>query len=146
MTEPFFVDSNVLVYAFDEAAGDRHDAAAALIEQAWETRLGVLSTQVLQEFYHVVTHRLKRRLEPQAARQAVEAFSLWHVEVVRVETILRASAIAERYHLSFWDGLIVAAAAQAGAKTLVSEDFQDGARLAGVRVRNPFAKGRRLPH
>jgi predicted nucleic acid-binding protein len=138
MTEPYFVDSNVLVYAFDAEAGRRHETAAALVQRGWEDQCAVISTQVLQEFYDVVTRRLKKPMSPTAARSAVAAFGAWQVEVIRVPTIIQAASLAERYRIAFWDGLIIAAAAQGGTRTLLTEDLQDGALIGGVRIRNPF--------
>ena len=138
MSALVFVDTNVLVYAHDADAGTKRDTAVALLETLWAGRTGVVSTQVLEEFYSTATRKLGARVGAERIREALRGYAEWPVQVISVATVFDAVRIAERYRVHFWDGLIVAAAAQAGATTLVSEDFQDGARMAGVRVRNPF--------
>jgi predicted nucleic acid-binding protein len=133
-----FVDTNVLLYAYDKAAGMRHETARLVIRALWEQGGAVLSTQVLQEFYVNVTRKIPKPLSPAAARGILSGYCAWQVEQARCDTVLRASEVQERHRLSFWDGLIVAAAAQGGADVLLSEDLNAGQVIEGVRVVDPF--------
>ena len=138
MTGKVFIDSNVLVYAHDLDAGSKQAQAAAWLKRLWNAALGRLSTQVLQEFYVNVTRKIKRPLDPGQAREVVRSYSLWVESFLTPGTVIRASEISEAWQLSFWDGMIVAAAEQDGASELLSEGFVHGRVIAGVRVRNPF--------
>jgi predicted nucleic acid-binding protein len=133
-----FVDTNVLVYAHDASETIRQPAAQAVLTDLWRTRLGALSTQVLQEFYVVATRRFDPPMPRRQTRDLVEAYSQWRVVQIDVPLILAASQLEERHTLSFWDALIVEAARRAGATRLISEDLQTGRRLAGVLIDNPF--------
>lgn len=133
-----FVDTNVLVYAHDADAGTKHDLAESLLAALWDTGEGVLSTQVLQEFYVTTTGKLRTPLEPRAAREIISDFSSWQVHLIEPEDVLAAARLHSDRKLSFWDALIVISASQAGASMLASEDMQHGATLAGVEIRNPF--------
>jgi len=134
-----FVDTNILIYAHDLDAGAKHEKAAASLENLWEEETGVLSTQVLQEFYVTVTRKIASPLSPLQARSIIENYLVWPVMLNAPETILLASSIEERYRLSFWDSLIVAAARDAGAEKILTEDLTHGQVLDGVLIQNPFA-------
>ncbi|MFH0751814.1 MAG: PIN domain-containing protein [Chloroflexota bacterium] len=134
-----FVDTNVLVYAHDRSEEVKQPIARALLDELWEARTGVLSTQVLQELYAVATRKFDPPMSARAARQIVAVYASWPVMQVDVALILGASELAERNSVSFWDALIVEAARRAGASVLATEDLQGGRRLGGVRIVNPFA-------
>jgi predicted nucleic acid-binding protein len=138
MSDRVFVDTNVLIYAHDLDAGSKHTTAARAIEEVWSSRRGALSVQVLQEFYVNVTRKIRKPLTRKLAREVVEAYSAWHVEVIGANDVLQASILEERHKLSFWDALILVAAKKAGAETLLSEDLSHGQRIDGVTVENPF--------
>ena len=138
MNDRVFVDTNILVYAIDIDAGDKQQIAADRIAELWENRAGVISTQVLQEFYVTVTRKIPSPLPADVARSELANYSVWQVEILRPVTVIAASEIEERYQLSFWDALIVAAATQAGAEVLLTEDFNSGQIIEGVRIQNPF--------
>jgi len=140
MKERVFVDTNILIYAHDLDAGTKHDIAAAVMDDLWEKGTGILSTQVLQEFYVNVTKKIPRRIPPAKARSILENYFSWEVEQNGPDTILLASEIEERYLLSFWDSLIVAAARNAKADKILTEDLKHGQRLEGVLTENPFIK------
>ena len=133
-----FVDTSVLVYAHDIDAGEKHRIAADRLAELWETRTGVISTQVLQEFYVTVTRKLPTPLARGAARSILVNYSVWQVETPRAETVISASGIEERYQVSFSDALIIAAAAQGRAELLLTEDMNAGQTIEGVRIVNPF--------
>ena len=134
-----FIDTNVLVYAHDASEAVRQPAARAVLAELWRTRLGALSTQVLQEFYVVATRKFDPPMPRRQACDLVEAYGNWRVIQIDVPLVLAASQLEERHTLSFWDALIVEAARRAGARRLISEDLQAGSRLAGVLIDNPFA-------
>ena len=133
-----FVDTNVLVYAYDSFDAAKQRTAQAILEELWAKGTGVLSAQVLQEFYSVATSRQKRAMKPADAREIVELYSAWPVVVIGSTLILNASGLHEQQSVSFWDALIVEAARVAGAKRILSEDLQHGGEIAGVRIENPF--------
>lgn len=139
MTGPTFVDTNVLVYAHDSREATKQPIAQALLEDLWQTRGGVLSTQVLQEFYVVATRKFTPPMGRGKARDIVDAYGTWPVVQIDLPLIVSASVLEERHTLSFWDALIVEAARRAGATRVVSEDLQAGRRLAGLTIENPFA-------
>ena len=133
-----FVDTNVLVYAHDVDAVGKHDTAAALVRKLWDEREGVLSTQVLQEFYVTITRKIAKPIVRREARALVQSYSAWRVVGVEPGDIMAASDLEDRYRLSFWDALIVVSAAKANVATLVSEDFQPGRRILNLDIQNPF--------
>lgn len=134
-----FIDTNVLVYAYDRDAGDRRRVARERLEDCWARETGALSTQVLQEFYVSVTRKIPRPLAPAEARGRIVSLKAWHVIEVTADDVLAASELAERHVLSFWDALIVRAASRARSAELLTEDLNDGQVIEGVRIRNPFA-------
>lgn len=138
MIEKVFVDSNVLVYAHDADSGSKQRVAAGVIEKIMDERSGVLSIQVLQEFYITVTRRLHGAIARDVARQLLRGYSAWTIQPLIPDDVIAASLLEQRHQLSFWDALIVQAALLAGAKKLLSEHFQHGRSIAGVTVENPF--------
>ena len=134
-----FVDTNVLAYAHDGSETQRQPMAAMLLEELWRSRSGLVSSQVLSEFYVVVTRKFNPPMARREARSLVDAYATWPVVLVDANLIVAASALEERNQLSFWDALIIEAARRGGADRLVSEDLQAGRRIAGLRIENPFA-------
>lgn len=133
-----FIDTNVLVYAHDRSEARKQPVAQALLEDLWETRTGALSTQVLQEFYVVVTRKFDPPMSRAAAREVVASYGEWWLVQIDVALIMAASTLEDRHGFSFWDSLIVEAARRSGATRLVSEDLQPGRRVGGIRIENPF--------
>ena len=105
----------------------------------WENRIGVISTQVLQEFYVNVTRKIENPLPKSKARGIIESYLAWPVELNDTRTVLAASEIEERHMLSFWDALIVASARNAKAEKILTEDLNHGQKIEGILVENPFA-------
>lgn len=138
MTAPTFVDTNVLVYARDAAVPDKQRAAAAWMAHLWHEGTGRLSYQVLQEFYVTVTRKLKPGLVAADARSEVRTLYAWDPVPADAVVMDGAWQVQDRYGLSWWDALIVAAAEQAGCRSLLSEDLQAGQELGTVTVVNPF--------
>lgn len=131
-----FVDTNILVYAHDSDAGDKHRTAKDLVTSLWKAdRWPSISVQVLQEFY---VNLQRKGVQAAEARAAAKDYAAWRV--VENTVILLESGIdeMERWQLSFWDGLILAAARHAGARVIYSEDLSDTQDYGGLRVKNPF--------
>lgn len=138
MSARVFLDTNVLVYAHDRGAGEKHEVAARLVSELWENRSGSLSTQVLQEFYVNVRRKAGRPISAQRARAAIQDYLTWNIIVNSGDSILDAVDLERRHRLSFWDALILQAALESGAQVLLSEDFQHGRRYGDLKVVNPF--------
>ncbi len=142
MTEnKIFVDTNVLVYAYDMSAGEKAEVAREILLELWENGTGVISTQILQEFYVVVTRKIPRPMDSRTARGIIDDLLVWEVVVNDEKAILEAIDISEKHRISFWDSLVVQAASKSGATVLLSEDLHPGKIAKGVTVRNPFVAG-----
>lgn len=144
MSDRYFVDKNILMYAHDTAAGAKHDRAKALVEQLWRDRTGAVSTQVLQELCVNLRRKAGRRLDARATREIVVDYLSWHVVVNDGGAIVEALELEDRYKISFWDALVVQAAQTAGAEVLYSEDLSEGQRYGSVRVVNPLVAQRAI--
>lgn len=140
MSDKCFVDTNILVYTQDLAAGEKCSRAQALTSELWEVRKGVISTQVLQELYTALRRKLKSPMSALEAAEILQDYAEWEVIVNNRESIFRAIEIESRYKISFWDGLMLQAAERAGARTVYSEDLSHGGRYAGMLVVNPFIR------
>lgn len=133
-----FVDTNVLIYAHDVDAGRKHDTAKALLRTLWVERTGLLSTQVLQEFYVNVTRKIRTPLTRPAARSVLDSYAPWCVDGITTADIRVACQIEDEASIGFWDALIFAVAARSGARRVLTEDLNSGQVIAGVAVHNPF--------
>jgi predicted nucleic acid-binding protein len=133
-----FVDTNILLYAYDDSAGTKRDQARALLEELWESREGCLSVQVLQEFFVTATRKIAKPLSAETAKEIVADMSHWHVHVPAADDVLGAIGIHQHAGISFWDSMIVRSAAEMGCNVLYSEDLNTGQDYSGVRVENPF--------
>jgi predicted nucleic acid-binding protein len=138
-----FIDTNVLLYADDESAGDKRTKAMSLVSELVSASRAVLSTQVLQEFFVIATRKLG--VSAEIARAKVEAFARLDVVIVTPELILAAVDLHRLHSLSFWDALVVKCAAAAGCGRVLSEDMQHGQVIEGVRIENPFRPGSEKP-
>jgi len=138
MSDKTFLDTNVLIYAHDVDAKSKHEAAKKILRELWVERTGVLSTQVLQEFYVNVTRKIRRPLSKESARQVVSTYVIWCGETTHAE-ISTAFRIEDQYRIGFWDALIVASALKSGANRILSEDLNAGQTIAGIHIENPFA-------
>jgi predicted nucleic acid-binding protein len=138
MSGKTFVDTNILLYAHDLDAQEKHAVAKAVLYELWANRTGVLSMQVLQEFYVNVTRKLSRPLMKKAARAVVDRYALWCIDTTPAEIAI-AFRIEDEARIGFWDALICAAALKTGAEQILSEDLNAGQKIAGVRIVNPFA-------
>ena len=138
MTGPTFVDTNILVYARDAAEPVKQARAMELMRLLWESRLGRVSQQVLQEYYVTVTRKLKPGLPTADARDDIAALLAWRPLAPSGATLSKAWEIEDRFGLSWWDSLIVASALENRCTRLLSEDLQDGMHIEGLHIRNPF--------
>jgi len=138
MSDKYFVDTNILVYAHDRSAGAKHDRARTLIEQLWQSGNGVLSTQVLQELCLNLRRKSNPPLQIEETRRLLQDYLSWEIVVNSPESVLQALEIEDRYKTSFWDALILHAAEISGAAVLYSEDFSANQKYGSVRVVNPF--------
>jgi predicted nucleic acid-binding protein len=138
MTAPVFVDTNVFLYALDEADKDKQKVAREWRSALWASRLGRVSFQVLSELYVNAI-----RLRPDAvdeARAEVRDLLAWNPVVADAALLERGWKLQDRYRLSYWDALIVGAAKTASCGYLLTEDLQAGQKLDGVEVVNPFQR------
>ena len=136
MTGPYFVDTNVLVYADDARDPAKQATARDLLRNLLRERSAKVSLQVLQEYFAAATGKLG--LTAVDARRRIEVFV--HLDVVRLDAddVLAAIDLHRLHELSIWDALIVRAALMSGCRTLYTEDLQDGRRFEAVQVVNPF--------
>jgi predicted nucleic acid-binding protein len=135
-----FVDTNILVYAFDPSAKSKQEASARLLERLWEGGNGCLSVQVLQEFFVTVTRKVARPLSIEDASDRLREFSTWIVFAPAAGDVLAAISIHRQLQIGFWDAMVVQAAAELGCDVLWTEDLTDEQQLREVRIRNPFAE------
>jgi predicted nucleic acid-binding protein len=138
MTAPVFVDSNIFLYAVDNADPCKQRAARDWRAELWKSRMGRVSFQVLNEFYVNVV-----RLKPAArdeARAEVRDLLAWNPVVTDAALLERGWKLQDRYRLSYWDSLIAAAAKAASCRYLLTEDLQAGQDIDGVEVVNPFTR------
>ena len=137
MAERAFLDTNVLVYVFDDDAGPKQERAQSILAGA-ASGGHVVSTQVLQEFFVVVTRKLERPMTHEDAARAVAALAQLPVANLDAASVLAAVDRVGRLGMSLWDALIVQAAVESGCVRLLTEDLQDEQVIDGVRVENPF--------
>lgn len=133
-----FIDTNILVYAYNVSAPAKQTKAKTLLTGLWNSRKGCLSLQVLQEFYTVVTRKTPSSLPPDTAALIISDYGNWPCHTPDVNDLLEAIRIQQRYDLSFWDALIIWSAVKLGCKIIWSEDFNHGQIYEGINVLNPF--------
>jgi predicted nucleic acid-binding protein len=138
MSAKCFVDTNILVYAQDLSAGTKCARAQALTRDLWESRTGVISTQILQELYIALRRKLATPMTAPQAEEVLRDYFAWEVVINNCESIVRGMQFEMQYKISFWDGLVLQAAERAGAGIVYSEDLSHGQFYAGIQIRNPF--------
>ncbi|HUD64573.1 MAG TPA: PIN domain-containing protein [Candidatus Sulfotelmatobacter sp.] len=138
MNDKTFVDTNILIYAHDVDAKAKHDVAKGVLRELWRRRTGVLSMQVLQEFYVNLTRKIASPLPKDVARAVVNSYSIWCIDATPAE-IAAAFRIEDESRIGFWDALIVASALKCGATRILSEDLNAQQTISGVKIQNPFA-------
>jgi predicted nucleic acid-binding protein len=138
MSDKYFVDTNILLYAHDRSAGVKHERARKLIEHLWATGEGVVSTQVLQELCVNLRKKVSRPLPSEEIRRLVEDYLAWEVVTNDATSVVEALEIEKRFKISYWDALVIHAAWRAGAAVLYSEDLAQGQRYDSLQVVNPL--------
>jgi len=136
MTAQCFVDSNVLIYSDDRRAGPKRERARELIEEVTVAGTGVLSLQILQEYFSASTKKLG--LSADSARQKIQLFSQLDIVILGFQDLLAAIDLHRLHQFSIWDALVIRAALNGGCRILYSEDLQDGRQIDGLEIVNPF--------
>jgi predicted nucleic acid-binding protein len=137
MSDRIFIDANIFVYAQDSGARDKQQKSREIITQLADSGNGVISTQVLQEFFVAATRKLG--VPPLAAKGVLKTLAVFEIVQVSAALIHEAIDCSILNQISFWDSLILAASASAGCSTVLSEDLNSGQTILGVKVQNPFA-------
>ena len=133
-----FLDANILVYAYDVSAGKKYEIAANIISDLWDSGQGIISTQVLQEFFVSITQKIPKPVELDAAKDIISDFLKWKLVVNDGDSIVEAITLQKKYRYSFWDSLIIQAAIRGGAEILFTEDLNHGQVIEGITIENPF--------
>ena len=136
MSDKVFLDANIFVYAHDAGSPDKQSQSRQLITKLTATGDGVISTQVMQEFYIAATRKL--RVQPLAAKGVLKTLAVFEIVQVTPQLIHEAVDCSILNELSFWDALILAAAAAAGCSAVYSEDLNAGQTILGIKIQNPF--------
>ncbi len=139
-----FVDTNVLLYAFDPADLAKHKRACEWLAVCWQRRCGRLSSQVLHELYSNARKRFASAISAGDARAEVRRYQQWEPWLVDQPTVETAWAVESRYQVNCWDALMVAAAQHMGCQILLTEDLQHGQMFDKLRIINPFLTGPEL--
>jgi predicted nucleic acid-binding protein len=139
MSVKFFLDTNVFIYSLEEISDTKTERARELIDRAITTRQGLVSYQVVQEFFNVALRRFENPMQSGEAEQFLTSvFRPLLVVPFSVALCTDALRVFQRYHFPWYDSLIVAGALQAQCGILYSEDFQHGQKLENLEIRNPF--------
>ena len=142
--DKIFIDTNIIIYAFDVTAGKKHEIAKKILVDLWDSGRGIISTQVLQEFYVNAVQKIPRPISKDQAKEIICDFLRWQIVINTGNSIVGAIDISSRYGFSFWDALIIEAALSGNADLLLSEDLQDGQNINGLIIQNPFKGGSRI--
>jgi predicted nucleic acid-binding protein len=138
MSDKLFLDTNILVYAYDSSEPEKQATAQMLLTQGIEREDAVISAQVLGEFFVVVTRRIQQPLSAEQAEQVIDLLGILPAVEIDLKLVKRAISIHKESQISYWDSLIVSAAERAGCSQILSEDLNTGQVYDDVRVTNPF--------
>lgn len=133
-----FLDTNIIVYAYDKHEPEKMEKARLLLKSGIAEESAVLSSQVLGEFFVVVTRRINKPLSADEAMEIIDLLSVLPVAEIDLSLVRRAVGTCKEYGISYWDSLIVAAAGRAGCRKILSEDLNNGQSYNGIVVENPF--------
>ena len=139
MSARLFLDTNILVYAYDSTDPQKQAKAQTLLTEGIERENAVISAQVLSEFFVTVTRKIAHPMPAPRARREIVLISTLATVDVDATLILRAIDIQDRWQLSYWDALILAAAERGDCETVYSEDLSHGQTYENVTIQNPFA-------
>lgn len=138
MSDKIFLDTNILIYTFDSSAPQKQQVALALLNSGLAQDQAVLSVQVLSEFFNAATKRLPTPLTSEEAREFIDLIDILQVVDIDTKLVKRAIDTHLKYQISYWDGLIIAAAERGQCGTILSEDLNAGQLYNNIRVENPF--------
>jgi predicted nucleic acid-binding protein len=136
MADKVFLDTNLFIYAQDAGSPEKQRRSREIISQSADSATGVISTQIMQEFYVAATRKLG--VEALAAKSILKMFSVFEIVQVSPQLIYDAIDCSILNKVSFWDSLILAAAASAGCSKVMSEDFNPDQAILGIKIQNPF--------
>ena len=140
MSDKAFLDTNILVYAYDQHEPHKQRIAQKLIADGIERENLLLSVQVLGDFFNVVTRHIPHPMTPDEAQEILAIISYLPVQEIDLAMVNRAIETHKRYQISYWDALIVSAAERAGCTSILTEDLSDGQTYHSIVVRNPFTE------
>jgi predicted nucleic acid-binding protein len=140
MKDKVFLDTNIFIYSIDASPEQKNkrDIARQIVREQIRNDSGVVSIQVLQEFYQVSTHKIQVPLSTEEALEYLHYITILETMTADFNMVVAAIRLHQKYSLSFWDALILQAAKTAGCSLVLSEDLQDGFRLDDLTVKNPF--------
>jgi predicted nucleic acid-binding protein len=138
MSDKVFLDTNILVYAYDENEPKKQQKAQDILTDGIEQESSFLSVQVLGEFFNVVTRHIPQPMSSDEALEIIDMLSIMPVQEIDLTMVKRAIDTHKTYKISYWDSLILSAAERAGCTMLFSEDLSDGQTYQNILVRNPF--------
>ncbi len=133
-----FVDTNLLIYAYDLASGQKHDIAKQLIKRLWLEQTGAISVQVMQEFLVNITKKIAQPLSWSDAIETLEELQHWKVHSPSPQNVLNAAQSVFKNRISFWDAMILESASTLECHTLWSEDLNHGQKMGEITIKNPF--------
>ncbi len=133
-----FVDTNILLYAFDSTELEKHTRAEQLLERLWKQQTGCLSVQVMQEFFVNATRKLAKPLTRVEAQAVLADYNLWIVHAPGAAEVIAATKLMDTTNISFWDAMMVTSALELGCGVLWTEDLNAGQRLGTLEIRSPF--------
>jgi len=144
MSARVFLDTNILVYAYDKHEPQKQKKAQGLLIDGIEQENLLLSVQVLGEFFNAVTRYIPQPMSSDEAKEIIDALSIIPVQEIDLNMVNRAVDTHKTYRISYWDSLIVSAAERAGCTMIFSEDLSDGQTYHNILVRNPFNEEQRV--
>ncbi|MCL5982043.1 MAG: PIN domain-containing protein [Firmicutes bacterium] len=133
-----FVDTNILIYAYDVSSAEKHQRALTLVSKLWDSGKGCLSIQVLQEFYVNLTQKIPHPLTPLKTTRIIDDYGQWRLHKPELRSVIEAIYIQQRHKISFWDAMIICSAKEMGCKNIWTEDLHPNQTYEGIRVVNPF--------
>ena len=133
-----FVDTNILIYAYDVSSAEKHGRALELISKLWDSGKGCLSIQVLQEFYVNLTQKIPHPLTPSKTMRIIDDYGRWRLHKPELKSVLEAICIQQRNKISFWDAMIICSAKELGCKKIWTEDLNPNQIYEGIIAVNPF--------
>lgn len=140
MTDRVFLDTNVLVYAYNAQEPEKQRVAQDILRTCLQNENGVLSAQVIGEFFNVMTRKVTPPVTVDGAREIIKNFDVIPVQEIDREMVHRAIDTHQTFFVSYWDALIIAAAERSGCRRILTEDLDDGQQYHGLTVINPFKR------